>query len=183
MKKFILTLFAGQLCLAGFSQDLFMTRTGKVSFHAGTSLEDIDADNGEVTSILNKKTGEIAFNVLIKSFHFRRALMEEHFNENYMESDKFPKATFSGRITNLPSSTLIKEGTYKINVEGDLTIHGITQKVSAPGTLVVSADRVAANSTFKVRIEDYKISIPGLVADKIAKEAEINIDCKYDPRP
>lgn len=164
------------------AQDLQVTRTGKVSFHAGSSLEDIDATNNEVASALNTKAGEIVFNVLVKSFHFRRALMEEHFNENYMESDKFPKAVFTGKFDNWNDVTLSKDGLYTVNAEGDLTIHGITKRMSVPATIAVSNGKVAARTRFKIKPESFNISIPGVVADKFSKEIEIVIECNYDPR-
>ena len=99
--KFTLLSFLLLLAICVRAQDIQMTRTGRITFHAGTSLEDIDANNNEVSSALNTKTGELVFNVLVKSFHFRRALMETHFNENYMQSDKYPKAQFTGKLTNL----------------------------------------------------------------------------------
>src|SRR4030095_5641415 len=107
--KFIgLSLFV-MLAVSVRSQDLQMTRTGRITFHAGTSLEDIDATNNEVSSALNTKSGALVFNVLVKSCHFRRALMEVHFNENYMQSDKYPKAQFTGKVTNIGDLDLGKD--------------------------------------------------------------------------
>lgn len=164
------------------AQDLWFTRNGNISFHAGTALEDIDPVNNDVSSLINIKTGEIAFTVLIKSFHFRRALMEEHFNENYMESTKFPKATFSGKITEPSSVNFAKDGTYTVKVEGDLSIHGVTRKISAPASITVSGEKISANSAFRVLMADYNISIPGVVADKISKEANIEVKCNYEKK-
>lgn len=164
------------------AQDLWITRNGSISFHAGTALEDIDANNNDVASLMNIKTGEIAFTVLIKSFHFRRALMEEHFNENYMESTKFPKSTFTGKITDPSGVNFGKDGSYLVSVEGDLTIHGETRKVSAPANITVSGGKISATSTFKVMMADYKISIPGVVADKISKEAKVEVKCNYEKK-
>jgi hypothetical protein len=182
MKK--IALFAVLLLSSrlGSAQDIYFTRTGQIEFHAGTSIEDVDAVNNEVTSILNVKTGEIGFNVLIKSFHFKRALMEEHFNENYMESNKINKSTFKGAITNLSAVTFAKDGTYKAAVEGDLTLHGVTQHINIPATITVARGKIRGQSTFKVKPEDYQIAIPGLVSDKIAKEISIIIDCQYEPK-
>src|SRR5690606_30611649 len=100
--------------------------------------ENIDAVNNEATSIMNIKTGEVAFAVLVKSFRFQKALMEEHFNENYMESDKFPKATFSGKVLNMETIDLTKNGSYPIEISGDLTIHGVTQNIKTNGVLTVA---------------------------------------------
>ena len=182
MYKLIVAAFAFMTLQTAKAQDIYLTRTGKIEFHAGTSVEDVDAVNNEVTSLVNTKTGEIAFNVLIKSFHFKRALMEEHFNENYLESSKIPKATFKGFITNLSSVNLAKDGTYKATVDGELTLHGVTQKVSIPATVTVGGAKIRGQGSFKIKPEDYKIVIPSLVQDKVAKVVDVIVDCLYEPK-
>jgi polyisoprenoid-binding protein YceI len=144
-------------------------------------MEDIKADNNQVAGVLDVPTGDLVFQVLIKSFHFDRALMEEHFNENYMESEKFPKALFKGRITNLSSVNLSKNGTYEAIVEGELTIRDVTNKISTKGTIEVVTGGINANSKFKIVPEDYKIEIPGVVRDKIAKDLEVTVTMKFTP--
>lgn len=179
------TVFLCMALLAAVSataQDIWFTRTGQVVFHAGTSLEDIDGTNNEVASMLNIKTGELAFTVLVKSFHFKRALMEEHFNENYMESNQFPKASFKGRITNLQNINFTANGTYTAETEGELTIKGITRKISTPAKITVQKGGITGTATFRIVLADYGIKIPSVVADKIAKEAEITVSCPYTPR-
>ena len=118
----------------------FFTRTGEVSFHASTPLENIDANTNEATCIINMETGEIAFAVLMKSFQFRKSLMQEHFNENYVESSKYPKGTFKGKIANPKLIVLDKGGSYPAEVEGEMTIHGVTRKIKAKGTIKVEFD-------------------------------------------
>lgn len=159
----------------------YMTRNGYIGFYSHTALEDIKADNNQVASVLDTETGGIVFQVLIKSFHFDRALMEEHFNENYLESEKFPKSTFNGKIANLSEIEFSKVGTYDVTVEGDLTIHGVTNKVSAKGTLEVRSDGINASSRFSLIPEDYKIEIPGIVRNNIARSMEITVTMKYEP--
>jgi polyisoprenoid-binding protein YceI len=107
--------------------------------------------------------------------------MEEHFNENYMESDKIPKSMFKGKITNLSSVDFSKPGSYEITVEGDLTIHDVTNKISTKGTLEVGTGEINANSKFKIVPEDYKITIPGVVRDKFDKAMEVTVTMKYTP--
>jgi polyisoprenoid-binding protein YceI len=107
--------------------------------------------------------------------------MEEHFNENYMESDKIPKSSFKGKITNLSSVDFLKNGTYDVTVEGDLTIHDVTNKIITKGTLEVVTGGINANSKFKIVPEDYKINIPGVVRDKIDKNLEVTVTMKYTP--
>jgi polyisoprenoid-binding protein YceI len=144
-------------------------------------VEDIKADNNQVAGVIDTSTGEMVLQVLIKSFHFERALMEEHFNENYMESDKFPKAAFTGKILKTADVNFSKPGTYDVQVEGDLTIHGVTNKVNAKGTIEVLAGGINATSKFNLVPEDYKINIPGVVRDKIAKTLEVTVNMKYTP--
>jgi polyisoprenoid-binding protein YceI len=164
------------------AQDIYFTRSGKIEFHSGSSLEDIDGVNNEATSMMNVKTGEMAFTLLVKSFTFKRALMEEHFNENYMESTKFPKASFKGKITGMPVINTSSNGTFNVQTEGELTIHGVTQKITAPAKLTVNGGKINGVSTFKIVLSDYKIVIPGVVAEKFSKETEITVTCIYEPR-
>jgi polyisoprenoid-binding protein YceI len=158
-----------------------MTKNGFIGFYSKTSLEEIKADNNQVAGVIDTGTGEMVFQVLIKSFHFERALMEEHFNENYMESEKYPKSTFKGKITNLSSVNFSKNGTYDVTVEGDLTLHNVTNRVSTKGTLEVITGGINANSKFSIVPEDYKIEIPGVVREKINKNLEVTVSMKYTP--
>ena len=144
-------------------------------------MEEIKGDNNQVAGILDTSTGEMVFQALIKSFHFDRALMEEHFNENYMESDKFPKSVFKGKISNLSSVDFTKPGTYDVTVDGDLTIHDVTNKISAKGSIAVVNGGINASSKFKIIPEDYNITIPGVVRDKIDKNLEVTVTMKYTP--
>ena len=171
--------------LAGFStasaQKVY-TKNGNISFFSKSSLENISADNNQVMSVLNQQSGEMQFSVLIKSFHFKKSLMEEHFNENYMESDKYPKASFKGTISDLSKIDFSKDGNYAVNVSGDLTMHGVSKKVSAPGRLTIKNGKVAAESKFNMKLADYNISIPKLVKDNIAEVIEIAVSCGYDQK-
>jgi hypothetical protein len=159
----------------------YMTKNGYIGFYSHTSMEDIKADNNQVISALDISSGEIVFQALIKSFHFNRALMEEHFNENYMESDKFPKSVFKGKITNFTAVDFSKTGTYNVTVEGDLTIHDVTNKINTKGTIEVVSGGINANSKFNIVPEDYKINIPGVVKDKFDKTIEVTVTMKYTP--
>jgi len=180
MKRLILFLFFLNIILAANAQK-FMTKNGYIGFFSHTSMEDIKGDNNQVAGVIDVTTGEMAFQALIKSFHFDRALMEEHFNENYMESDKIPKAVFKGKITNLSSVDFSKNGTYDVTVEGDLTIHDVTNKISTKGTIEVITGGINASSKFNINPEDYKIIIPGVVSDKINKNLEVTVTMKYTP--
>jgi len=176
-------IFMALLCAAGMqAQDLFITRHGQVSFFSKTPMENIDALNNEVSSVLNSKTGEIGFAVLVKSFHFERALMEEHFNENYVESDKYPKASFRGKLTNVAAVDFTKDGSYAVTAEGDMTLHGITQKITVPGTIIIKGGLPQVQAKFKLAPGQYSIKIPSLVADKIAESMNVSVDCRYEKK-
>jgi hypothetical protein len=182
MKKLSFIGVAMVCLLQSHAQDVFITRHGQISFFSKTPLENIDAVNNEVSSALNLQTGELGFAVLIRSFHFERALMEEHFNENYMESDNIPKASFKGKITNPAVITIAKDGSYNVTAEGDLTIHGVSKKVTIPGTVTVKGGQLELTSKFKIAPKDYNIKIPSLVADKIADAMNVSVDCKYEKK-
>lgn len=178
MKKILLTITCLALSASGIYAQKYMTRTGKISFNATAmnSPEKIEAVNNEVANILDTKTGDMVFQVPVKSFKFERALMQEHFNENYMESDKFPKSDFKGKITNLSGVNFGKEGSYNATVAGKLTIHGVTNDVSVPGKVTVKGTAVSLSAKFPVKLADYKIAVPGVVADKVGKEAMISLE-------
>lgn len=166
---------------AAKSQKLFFTRSGHIDFFSSTPMENIKADNDKVTSIVNITTGDIEFSVLSMAFDFEKALMQEHFNENYMESSKYPKSTFKGKIVNLDQINFTQDGTYPAEVSGDLTIHGVTKPVTAKGTITVKDGNFSAESSFTVKPEDYNITIPKLVRDNIAKEIKISVVNQYQP--
>jgi hypothetical protein len=180
MKRLFFLLVLASLLLTANAQK-YMTKNGLVGFFGHTPMEDIKADNNQVASVLDISTGEFVFQILIKSFHFDRALMEEHFNENYMESDKIPKSSFKGKISNLAAVDFKKNGSYEVTVEGDLTMHDVTNKVSTKGTLEVVAGGINANAKFNIVPEDYKIIIPGVVREKVAKSLEVTVAMKYAP--
>ena len=159
----------------------FMTKNGYIGFYSHTPMEDIKGDNNQVASILDASTGELVFQVLMKSFKFEKTLMEEHFNENYVESEKFPKSTFKGKITNLSDVDFSKTGSYKVKVDGELSIHGVTQNVSTPGEIEITEGGVNARSQFIIHPEDYKIEIPAIVRENIAKEISVTVNVKLAP--
>lgn len=178
MKKLAFVLLALMFLQSAHAQK-YMTRNGYIGFFSHTPMEDIKGDNNQVAAVLDISTGDMVFQVLMRSFKFERSLMEEHFNENYVESEKFPKSTFTGKIVNPASADLSKDGKYDVVVEGDLLIHGVTRKVSSEGTVEVLGETITAQSKFKINPEDYDIIIPGVVREKIAKELEVTIEMKY----
>jgi len=163
------------------SQNVYYTKTGHVYFMSHTDAIDIDGNNNEVYSFFNIDKQEIVFQVLIKSFKFTLATAEEHFNETYMESDKYPKATLKGTVINKDDIKLNVNGTYKAIVKGDLTIHGVTKPIVQEGTLTIKDGKISAVSSFKINIDDYGIKVPKLVEDRVAKVVDVKIDLDYSP--
>lgn len=181
MKMVLLSLFILMTSQSSPTQKVY-TKNGNISFFSKSPLENITANNNQVMSVLNLQNGEMQFSVLVKGFNFNKSLMEEHFNENYMESDKYPKAIFKGNITNISKIDLTKDYKYNITVSGDITIHGTTKKISAPGTISVKEGKVTGKSNFKLRLSDYNIRIPKLVRNNIAEVIEIFVSCDYDQK-
>lgn len=182
MKKSFVFILAAFLTSAAFGQKYF-TKNGKVNFDAtsSSSPERVEAVNRSATCVVDLKSGAIQLAMLMKGFEFERALMEEHFNGNYVESDKFPKSEFKGKIKDVDEVDFSKDGTYKLKVKGDITIHGETKEVETEGKLVVQGGKINADAEFNVKLSDFKISIPGLVADKVSKTAKITVSCSLEP--
>ncbi|MBN1186237.1 MAG: YceI family protein [Bacteroidales bacterium] len=176
--KILLILAILAISYNSFAQKL-IAKNGHIWFYSHTPVEDIEAHNRQVVSILDPATGEIQFSLLVKSFEFEKKLMEEHFNENYMESDEYPKSSFKGQIANIDEIDLGKDGSYKATINGQLTIHGVTKEITTEGKLDVKGKSVSATSKFAVSPSDYDIDIPNVVEDKIAKEIEVNVNVVY----
>jgi polyisoprenoid-binding protein YceI len=184
MKKHFLTLLAGFLFLALpdlSAQKYWDCSKGKIDFFSKTPVEDIEAHSTAAGAIITVETGAIAFKVPIKSFKFPNSLMEEHFNENYMESGKFPYATFVGKME--PLVDFSKPGTYPVKAKGKLNIHGVDVEREFTGTLTVNADKTAElKSTMEVPLADHKIERPQLVLVKIADKISVSVDFLLKPR-
>ena len=177
MKKIILSVALLAITSSVFAQKM-MTRTGKVTFFSSTPVENIEAINNDAAAVVDGATGVVKFIVPIKSFKFEKQLMQEHFNENYMESDKFPKAEFNGKISNLSAVNLSKDGSYPAKASGKMTIHGVTKDVVIDGTITVKGGAATMNSKFSVKTSDYGIKIPSVVASKIAEKIEVTVNAE-----
>lgn len=162
-------------------QGKYLTNNGFIRFYSHTAIEDITADNNKVAAVIDGGSGEVAIIVLMKEFQFEKKLMQEHFNENYVESEKFPKATFNGRIMNNESVNYSAEGKYPVKVSGEMTIHGVTREITAEGTLEVSGGGVTARTLFLLNPEDYDIKIPRVVRNNIAENMEITAEISCQP--
>lgn len=160
----------------------YYTKNGNISFFSKTILENIEAVNNQVISVINFQNGSIQFSLLNNAFHFPKAKMEEDFNENYMESNKYPRSTFKGTISDISSIDITKDGTYQANVKGDLAIHGVTQQINAPATILIRDGNLSAASVFHVLVKDYHISVPSIVANKIGESIEIRVNCTYQKK-
>jgi polyisoprenoid-binding protein YceI len=180
MKELAFTLIITVIALSNIQAQKYYTKTGEVSFFSNTSIENIEAVSNSAATVYDAESGKLQWSILIKSFEFEKALMQEHFNENYMESSKFPKATFKGEVKNNTSLTLDKDGTYAVEVLGNLTIHGETKEVTTEAIFTVADGAIAATSTVTVLLADYKIDVPAVVRDNIAKEIKITINAEYE---
>lgn len=168
------------LAMQGISQERYFTRNGKISFYSDAPAEKIEAHNSQGTSVIDASSGNFEFAVLMKAFEFEKALMMEHFHENYAESDKYPKSVFKGSITNIAAVDFSKDGKYPVQYKGNLTLHGVTKEITGSGTLEVKGGKVIGNSTFVILLADYKIEIPALVKDKVSKEVKIIVNAAYE---
>ena len=180
-KKLVIALAFLITAFAGFSQGKYFTKTGKIDFSSKAPLEDIEAKNKTVTAVIDSKSGAVQFAVQMKGFEFEKQLMQQHFNENYIESDKYPKGEFRGTITNNSGINYSKEVTYPDSVIGKLTIHGVTRNVETSGNVKVTGGKLEVTSSFNIRLSDYKISIPAVVKDKVSNSIRITVNCRMDP--
>ncbi len=160
-----------------FSQNKYLTKTGALNFEASVpSFEEVKAKNSSVTAIINTENGEFASLALVKGFRFKNALMEEHFNENYAESDKFPKAIFKGTITNFSIDKLNKTNTsFKIN--GTLSFHGKTVSTENIILSISKSDEVISiTGNFIVKASDFDIDIPKVVKSKVTNDVKVSFN-------
>lgn len=183
MKKILIVTLVSCAGFSSLQAQKYFTKNGTIGFDATSpsSPERIEGKNRSATCVLDTQNGAIQFAVLMKGFAFERALMEEHFNENYVESNKFPRAEFRGKVKDIEQVDVSKDGTYTVKVKGDLTLHGKSKEVETTGKLTVKGGRISATAAFTVKLSDFDISIPGLVADKVSKTASISVDCSLEP--
>lgn len=159
----------------GLFAQKYYSKVSQVVFTSDAPLEKIVGRNTNGLIVLDAANGRIECSVLIKGFQFEKALMQDHFNENYMESHKFPKGVFKGTITNMQDIHLKKDGTYAAVIKGDLTLHGITKPFSPTGKVVVKGGKITASSSFEIRVADFNIEIPKVVRENIAENVKVTI--------
>jgi len=161
-----------------YGQGKYLANDGKISFYSHTAIEDISAENANVSSVIDAASGEVAVIVLMTGFQFEKKLMQEHFNENYVESEKYPKATFNGKIVNNSEVDYSSKGKYPVQVEGDMLIHGIKKHIMVDGSIEVIEKAIIVQAKFLLNPEDYEIKIPRVVRKNIAERLEISITLK-----
>jgi polyisoprenoid-binding protein YceI len=178
MKKLNLSLVLLVTCTLVNAQK-YVIEKSFISFFSHASIEDITAENKKASGLFNTATGDIVFSIPISEFKFAKSLMQEHFNEKYMESDKYPKSTFQGKVEGFNPSA---EGLQQLKAVGKLTIHGQTQEVAIPGTLEKIKDKLQMKAKFIVKLVDYKIEIPQLLWQNIAEQVEVTVDFTFKPQ-
>lgn len=154
----------------------YVLSKGVITFFSEAAIEDIKATNKKSSSIFNSSTGKIAFAIPINEFQFNKKLMQEHFNEKYMESDKYPRSTFSGKLSGFNKDAAGKQN---VNASGKLTIHGVTKEINVSGVVERDSEGLSMNSKFVIKLADYKIKIPQLLWQNIAEEVEVTLDLHY----
>ncbi len=181
MKKVYIIAFGLISVLVCNAQNRLMTKAATISFYSKAPMENIEATNKSGVSVIDKTTGQLEFSVLLKGFSFEKALMQEHFNENYVESDLFPKTGFKGKITDQSKVNFAKEGIYNVPITGTLSLHGVSKEITTSATITIRNGVTEAEATFNIDVEDYKIKIPSIVKDKIAKTIKITVKANYQP--
>ena len=181
MKKFALLALSLILITSMITAQTYKTRDGYVYFNPNKDLthKDYEAASKEGTGILKVETSSVAFLVPMKTFHFNNALLEEHFNENYLESNTYPDARFQGTLIGFNKDQLTKDGVYNMSSEGKVTMHGVTKDFKAPVKLEVKGKTATFYCNFKIKAEEHNIKIPGLVKPKLADETPINATIKF----
>ena len=169
--------FVALFVISHAGAQVYSTSSGTIKFFSKTTAENIDATNNQVKAALDAKSGNLEFALSINSFLFKKALMQKHFQENYMESEKFPKSTFKGSITDNAAVKYGTDGTYPVSVKGKLTMHGVTKDVVVPGKLTISGNKAVLSGDFNVLLEDYNIKIPANNASQIAKSIKVSVEC------
>jgi YceI-like domain len=178
MKKITLLLLLISSICVGNAQNTYKVTNGEISFFSKTPVEDIDAVNKKVLGVI--KNNEFAFVATIVGFKFKKPLMEEHFNENYMESDKYKTASFKGKIA--AAIDLSKDGEYKTQAVGVLTMHGESKDRTIDGVFTVKDGKINLKSEFDVQLKDHKIDIPKLVIKKIAETVKVTVNIDFEPK-
>lgn len=163
------------VCIANAQSKLF-TKTANIAFYSSAVAEKIEASNNKVLSVWVPSDGKIEFSVLMKGFVFEKALMQEHFNDDYVESDKFPKAIFKGTVENSNRINFSEDKSHSLKINGALTLHGVTKPVITTATIQVKKGIASATASFVLLLADYNIKIPSVVSDNVSKQILIVVN-------
>ncbi len=180
MKKILILSAIFTLSVATTFGQRYFTRTGHANFFSHSSLEDISADNNNASLVIDASSGELISKMLMKSFVFEKALMQEHFNENYIESDKFPKAILKGTILNVKELDFSSTEVQKLMIDAKVTLHGVEKAYKIQGSIQNKEGMLICKAIFNMKPEDHKIEIPKTVAGNIAESIRVtvNFECK-----
>jgi len=180
MKK-IIFLLGLVICFGAQAQDMYKNKKegSSIQFLSKSPLEDIEAINKNPIAVYKPGTGDLQFAVVMTQFKFKAALMEEHFNENYVESEKYPQAVFRGKVNE--KVDLTKDGETKVTVTGKLTLHGVTKDITVEGTITKKGEELIMHSTFKIKVADYNIKVPSLYVQNIAEVVDVTVHALLEP--
>ncbi|MGH2644537.1 MAG: YceI family protein [Chitinophagaceae bacterium] len=179
MKKYL----AGMLfllCTTPAFAQVYISTNADITLFSEAPIENIKGETSTAVSALNINNGELYFKVAIRSFNFHKRLMQEHFNEDYLQSDKFPYAQFKGKI--LDSVDLTKPGTYSVKVKGYLTLHNVTKECTTNGNITVKPGEVITHAVFSVKPQNYDVKIPTLLTENIAQNVQVTVNADYRPK-
>jgi len=161
---------------------IYSAGDGHIWFFSQAPIENIEAHNHSVASALNTSNGILAFKVTMNRFEFEKNLMQKHFNENYLETEKYEYAVFKGQINDFNVSMLEGDSELNIVVSGSLTLHGITKNIEENAILIIKGDTIHGSTVFTIRLEDYKIKIPKAVIKNIAEEVDVHVEIDLTPQ-
>ena len=181
MKNKIILLITFACLSFGIQAQKYITKTGTIEIFSETPMFTIEGTNRKVASVLNTETGDVVASTLVRSFKFKEALVEEHFNENYIESNKFPKSIFKGKVMNIEKIDFSKDGSYDIIFEGKLTIHGATNYIKEKGKLSIKDGVVTVTVDFSISLKAYEIKVEKSYQDAIKDNILLKIHFDYKP--
>ena len=177
--RYIAIVWLALLYLNRPQTDLYACKNAEISIYSGALIEDIKATSPAGVSVFNAATGELDFSLAVSTLKFEKSFMQQHFNSDYMESDKYPKAIFKGKIRE--QVDVKKDGTYPIDVSGNLTVHGVTRARTVQGSLTVKNGVISMTSEFYVKCDDHHIDIPQILFYHVAEDIKVNVSATYIP--
>ncbi len=178
MKKVFLLIIGFVFTTGAFAQ-IYIAKTCEISFFSASPLENIQATNKAAKPLLNIATNDVQIKIPNTGFVFEKPLMQEHFNENYMETEKFPNTIFKGKINEKVDWT--KDGEYKVTVTGTLSMHGVDKPITTDGLVTIKGGEITIATKFKIHIADYNIKVPSLYIQNIAEDVDVKLNAVMMP--